>query len=242
MRATLMITLDDLKTNRDTQITVAGIIFFLLAFPLYFGISGANASSSEAMGGVADYNVNGEITYIEIADGIEYIADGDTLMIDNLHTDSVDGAEDMNIVGVRVTMSYGEDEEGSGPPTCVGPLGGQNAADTVSGTAMHAGFNESADGQNNGGNGGHDVIVEWFNSSMVDASVSGLSESEIVSQIDSMGAGLGAYSVEIGVDVEAGNAPGPGCSRSDNGEEVTYSVELIIFDYTIAPSFDEAEV
>ena len=105
-----MITLDDLKTNRDTQITVAGIIFFLLAFPLYFGISGANASSSEAMGGVADYNVNGEITYIQIADGIEYIADGDTLMIDNLHTDSVDGAEDMNIVGVRVTISYGEDE------------------------------------------------------------------------------------------------------------------------------------
>ena len=35
--------------------------------------------------------------------------------------------------------------------------------------------------------------------------VSGLSESEIVSQIDSMGAGLGAYSAEIGVSAEAGN-------------------------------------
>lgn len=236
-----MITLDDLKTNRDTQITVAGIIFFLLAFPLYFGISGANASSSEAMGGVADYNVNGEITYIQIADGIEYIADGDTLMIDNLHTDSVDGAEDMNIVGVRVTMSYGEDEETQG--TCAGPLGGQDAADTISGTAMHAGFNNTADGQNNGGNGAHDVTVEWFNSSMVGATVSGLSESEIVSQIDSMGAGLGAYSADISVSAEAGNEL-PTCpnQRTDDGEEVTYSVELIIFDYTIAPAFDEAEL
>ena len=164
-----MITLDDLKTNRDTQITVACIAFFLIIFPGYFALNGGASSGSGALGGVADYNVNGELTYIQIADGIEYIADGDTLMIDDLHTDSVDGAEDMNIVGVRVMMSYGEDEEGSGPPTCVGPLGGQNAADTISGTAMHAGFNESADGQNNGGNGAHDVTVEWFNSSMVGA-------------------------------------------------------------------------
>ena len=237
-----MITFDDLKTNRDTQITVACIAFFLLAFPLYFSMQGGNASGSGAMGGVADYNVNGELTYVQIADGIEYIADGDTFMIDDLHTDSVDGAEEMNIVGVRVVMSYGEDEEGQGPPTCVGPFGGQNDGDTISGSAMHAGFNGTADGQNNNGGGEHEVVVEWFNSSMVGATVAGLSESEIVSQIDSMGAGLGPYSAEIGVDAEAGNAPGPGCSRSDNGEEVTYSVELIVFDYTIAPVFDEAEL
>ena len=74
-------------------------------------MNGGASSGSGALGGVADYNVNGELTYIQIADGIEYIADGDTLMIDDLHTDSVDGAEDMNIVGVRVMMSYGEDEE-----------------------------------------------------------------------------------------------------------------------------------
>ena len=56
-----------------------------------------------------------------------------------------------------------------------------------------------------------------------------------------MGAGLGAYSAEIGVTAEAGNAPGA-CSRSDNGEEVTFSVELIVFEYTIAPVFDEDEL
>ena len=236
-----MITLDDLKTNRDTQITVGCIAFFLIAFPLYFGAAGANASSSGAMGGVADYNVNGELTYIEIADGIEYIADGDTLMIDNLHTDSVDGAKDMNIVGVRVTMSYGEDETAQG--VCGGPLGGQNAADTISGSANHGEYNESADGQNGGQNSAHNVTIEWFNSSMVGATISGLSETEIVEQIDSMGAGLGSYSAEIGVSAEAGNTPPPGlCSRSDEGEEVTYSVELIIFDYTIAPDFNEAEL
>lgn len=235
-----MITLDDLKSNRDTQITVGCIAFFLIAFPLYFSIAADGVSSSAGNRGVGDYQINGNLSYIQLSDGIEYIADGDTLMIDDLHTDAIDGAEDMNIVGVRVVMSYGEDEEAQG--TCAGPLGGQAAADTISGTAMHAGFNGTADGQNNGGNGEHEVVVEWFNSSMVGAEVSGLSESDIISQIDSMGAGLGAYSAEIGVSAEVGNAPGPGCSRSDNGEEVTYSVELIVFDYTIAPVFDEAEL
>lgn len=233
-----MITLDDLKSNRDTQITVVCIVFFLIAFPGYFAMKGGDASGSGAMGGVANYNVNGELTYVQIADGIEYIADGETLMIDNLHTDAVDDAEDMNIVGVRVMMSYGEDESGRGPP-CLS----QTAADTITGSATHGEFTGSADGQNGGQNGGHDVVVEWFNSSMVGATVSGLSESEIVSQIDSMGAGLGAYSADIGVTAQADGCVNPLLpDNEDNGEEVTYSVELIIFDYTIAPAFDESEL
>ena len=235
-----MITLEDLKTNRDTQITVVCIAFFLIAFPLYFSIAASGVSGVAGTRGVGDYQINGNLTYVQLTDGIEYIADGDTLMIDNLHTDAIDDAEDLNIVGVRVLMSYGEDEETQGP-SCLPGVSGQDAADTISGTAMHAGFNGTADGQNNGGSGNHEVVVEWFNSSMVGAEVSGLSESEIISQIDSMGAGLGAYSAEIGVSAEAGNAPGA-CSRSDNGEEVTFSVELIVFDYSIAPVFNEDEL
>jgi len=236
-----MITLDDLKTNRDTQITVGCIAFFLIAFPLYFSFAAGGVSSMAGGRGVGDYQINGNLTYVQLTDGIEYIADGDTYMIDDLHTDSIDDAEDMNIVGVRVVMSYGEDESGGEGIFCPG---GQDAADTISGTAIHAGFNGTADGQNNGGSGAHEVVVEWFNSSMVGAEVSGLSESEIISQIDSMGAGLGAYSAEIGVSAETGDEPSPSCTdpRTDNGEEVTFSVELIVFDYTIAPVFNEAEL
>ena len=232
-----MITLDDLKTNRDTQITVGCIVFFLIAFPLYFSFAASGVSSVAGTRGVGDYQINGNLSYVQLSDGIEYIADGDTLMIDDLHTDAIDDAEDMNIVGVRVVMSYGEDETST-----AGCLGG-NGADSISGTAMHAGFNGTADGQNNGGNGEHEVVVEWFNSSMVGAEVSGLSESEIISQIDSMGAGLGAYSAEIGVSAETGGENPPFvCQRTDNGEEVTYSVELIVFDYSIAPVFNEDEL
>jgi len=236
-----MITLDDLKTNRDTQITVGCIAFFLIAFPLYFSFAASGVSSMAGARGVGDYQINGNLTYVQLTDGIEYIADGDTYMIDDLHTDSIDDAEDLNIVGVRVLMSYGEDEDlkeyvlvQQADKMLLIPFLAQQCMPVSTVRQMAKTTVVS---------GAHEVVVEWFNSSMVGAEVSGLSESEIISQIDSMGAGLGAYSAEIGVSAEAGTRHHfPGCSRSDNGEEVTFSVELIVFEYTIAPVFNEDEL
>ena len=47
-----MITLEDLKTNRDTQITVGCIAFFLIAFPLYFSIAASGVSGVAGTRGV----------------------------------------------------------------------------------------------------------------------------------------------------------------------------------------------
>jgi hypothetical protein len=95
---------------------------------------------------------------------------------------------------------------------------------------MHGAYNTSASGTNE--NPSHTVESLWFNDSMVD-SILFLSESEIIEGVDADGAGLGAYSLDITVDAEAGQAPGPTCSREDNGEEVSYKIELIVYDYTI---------
>ena len=56
-----MYTIDDLKTDPDAQITVGCIVFFLIAFPAYFHFAAGGADGSLG-GGVADYQVNGEIT------------------------------------------------------------------------------------------------------------------------------------------------------------------------------------
>ena len=194
-----MYTIDDLKTNRDAQITVGSIVFFLLAFPIYFGMAAGNADGSLG-GGVADYQVNGEITYVLLDSGTEPIADGDTWS-DTFNTDAVSDADELNIVGVRISMSYGEDETVQGPTDA---SGGSAAADTITGTASHLEFTGSADGQNNGGSGSHEAMAVWYNESMVGAVVSGLSMDEIKAQIDSMGAGLGDHSVSISVDANAG--------------------------------------
>jgi hypothetical protein len=233
-----MYTMEDLKTNRDAQITVGSILFFVLAFPIYFGIAAGNADTDFA-GAAGDYQVSGELTYVVLDSGTESIADGDTWSM-TYNTDAVNNADELNIVGVRISMTYEEDETGGEGALCPG---GSAAADTITGTASHLTFNASGDGQNNGGNGAHDVSAIWYNESMIGANVSGLSLNEIKAQIDSMGAGLGDHTVSIAVDAEAGNEPSPNptCSRSDGGETVDYTVEMIVLDYTIEAAQGSSE-
>ena len=102
-----MYTMEDLKTNRDAQITVASILFFVLAFPIYFSIAAGNADTDFA-GAAGDYQVSGELTYVVLDSGSESIADGDTWSM-TYNTDAVNDADELNIVGVRISMSYGED-------------------------------------------------------------------------------------------------------------------------------------
>ncbi len=76
---------------------------------------------------------------------------------------------------------------------------------------------------------------------MLDSDIEGLSESEIANQLDAKGAGLGDYMVEISV-----SAQGDSCSipippqpdNEDNGEDVSYTIQLIVLDYTIVPFVD----
>ena len=229
-----MWTMDEFKRDTEKQILAVGIVFFLLAFPLYFNHVAGDESGS-ALGGTGLYEVGGEVTLVELDSGMEYVASGETWTIDDLSTDSVDGASDMNIVGVLVTLSYGEDETTTG--TCLPGTAGQPAADTISGTVIHGPHNASASGNNGDAPASHTIESIWYNDSMFGEIVL-LSESEIVQQIDSDGAGLGAYSLDITVDAEAGNTAGGGlnpCDREDNGEEVSYKIELIVYDYVIVP-------
>jgi len=235
---------EDLKNNRDKQIMAISIVFFVLAFPIYFGLAAAGADGSAGLNEVNMYEVTGELTYIELAAGDEFIANGDPLIIDDLNTDSIDGAEDLNIVGVILTMSYTEAEESSDVPPfflggCTGPTGGNVQADTITGTTMHGEFNATASGSNNGDSGSHTVESYWINQSIVGEIVV-MSKAEIISMVDADGAGLGSYEAEITVDAQSSSTAT--CDRSDEGEEVSYVIELVVFDYDIRPFFDLEEL
>ena len=234
--------IEELKNNRDKQIMAISIVFFVLSFPAYFYFAAQGVDDVSASTMVATYEIEGEPQYIELGSGDEFIADGETLSIDNLHTDSIDDADDMNIIGVRLTMTYTESEDTSG--TCIGPSSGQPAADTITGTTMHGEYNETDSGSNNGDSGSHTVEVYWIsNVSLLDEETVTMSKSDIIAEIDAGGIGLGAYMAEISVDAEAGNTPPPGlCQRSDAGEDVSYSVEIIVFDYDIKPYVDLEEL
>lgn len=234
--------LEELRNNRDKQIMALSIAFFVLSFPAYFYYAAQGADPSGASNVVGTYEIEGEPQYIELGSGDEFIADGETLSIDNLHTDSIDDADEMNIIGVRLTMSYTEAEDTSG--TCAGALSGQPAEDSITGTTMYGEYNETASGSNNGNSGSHSVEVYWIsNVSLLDEDTVTMSKSDIIAGIDAGGLGLGAYMAEISVDAEAGNTPPPGlCQRSDAGEDVAYTVEIIVFDYDIKPYVDLEEL
>ena len=230
--------MDDIKEDQMMQIQALCVVFFLLAFPSYFFLKAAATDDPSGMGGVGTYTVTPDFSEIEFASGEEMIQDGTPLTLE-LNTDSVDAAG-KNIVGVLVTMTYGEDETGADGFQCNGPNSGQNAPDTISGMASHLNYTNSADGQNQGGSGSHEVSTVWYNSSVIGDKVEGLSESQINDEL-SKGIGVGDYSIEISVDANAGNGI-VGCDRSDTGETVTYTVKLIVLDYEITPYIEIEDI
>ena len=190
----------------------------------------AGPDSLESDGGPSgDWLVEASFGTEQLADGIDYVNDGQTLTVE-MHTDAVDDAEDLNIVGVRVTLTYSEDETSSGLG-CAAPGASNPDPDTITGTVVHNEHNTSASGQNSGtGVSSHIVEVEWFNASMI-GNVSGVSKSDINNGLDVGDAGLGVYTLDVTVVVDSGG--GIGCSHTDDGEEVEYLVELITLDYSI---------
>ena len=228
--------IDDIKEDQKMQIQAVCVVFFLLAFPSYFFLKAAATDDPAGMGGLGFYEVTGEISYIDFDNGGEYIASGETLTIP-LNTDAL-SSEDQgkNIVGVLVTLSYGEDEQSQGAP-CFS----QTSPDTISVAATHLEFTNSQDGQN-GEATGHSVTTEWYNSSLIDQIVI-MEEAEIISELDADGAGLGDYSIEISVQAQADSCITPlGGDNEDNGEDVSYNIQLIVLDYDIVPWIDLSDL
>lgn len=210
-----------------------GIAAIVLLVPFSAGEIGymITKPDSSSMGGVADYTIDSNLILENLGEGSEYISDGETLDID-LHTDAISwSGENRNIVAVLVTLTYSEDET-SGGLGCAAPGASASEPDTITGTITHDNETGTASGQNQGqGESTHEILVEWYNSSLLNGTISGLSESEIAEQLDSGDAGLGAYMLNIGVDVQEGG--GIACNHNDEGEEVSYVVEVLVLEYTI---------
>ena len=218
----------DFPDNRKIRALAAAVIIPFGAFETAYVVSGPDSLSSDA-GISADWIVSANFGNETLADGLEYVNDGESIVI-NMHTDAVEGSEDFNIVGVRVTLQYSEDESSSGFG-CAVPGASNPDPDTITGTISNDRINGTASGQNSGGGvSSHTVEVEWFNESMI-GNVSGVSKSDIIGGLEGGENGLGSYTLELSVMVETGG--GAGCSHTDEGEDIEYIVELVILDYMI---------
>ena len=218
----------DFPDKRKIRALAAAVIIPFGAFETAYVVSGPDSPSSD--GGISgDWIVSANFDNETLADGLEYVNDGESTVI-NMHTDAVEGSEDFNIVGVRVTLQYSEDESSSGFG-CAVPGASNPDPDTITGTISNDKINGTASGQNSGGgDSSHTVEVEWFNESLI-GNVSGVSKSDIIEGLEGGENGLGLYTLELSVIVETGG--GPGCSHTDEGEDIEYIVELVTLDYMI---------
>ena len=168
------------KTERDAQILVAGILFFTIAFPVAFASAAAGVEGA-GLTAVGDYVVNGEVETILLEESGEYIQDGDEWPVSQT-SDAVRNEIETaggNVIGIRITLTYDEDETASGA-TC-GVAGGSAAADTITATLEHNEMTETGAGENPGS---HTVDLTWVNLSLLDEEViSGLSGSDITDQL-----------------------------------------------------------
>jgi Na+/proline symporter len=226
----------DLPDQKKLGAIAATIIVSFCAFEVTYLVTAPSNSS----GGVGDYVVIMQEDWQTLAQGTEYVSDGETLTLE-FDTDSIESwPNGDNVVGVWVTLTYSEDET-SGGLGCLASGGGAES-DTITGAITRGEFNNSESGMNSDdGAQSHFLQSTWYDEEWIDfvwfnGLVSGYSESEIEDKLDVGGVGLGDYKLDITVDVEMGGAAG--CSHSDDGEEVDYWIEVVTMSQTIIP-FDE---
>ncbi len=172
---------------------------------------------------IASYEVTGEISFHEITSGSEYILDGEDAQLEM----DISGPEDegefsmLNIVGVRATLTYSDDEQS--------PAGCGSAEDSVTGHLMYSDLHATEEVDS-----GSVVEILWYNSSIIGTTVSNMSKSAIVDMLENDEyLGFGDHFLQISVDVNKGDCIDPFRETSDDGEDVSYLWELITLDYSI---------
>ena len=215
--------MDDIKSDQRTQILVSGMVFFAIIFPLYFSFAAGSTDVSYTIGGpVGNYSVEGTYSYHTLGEGTVTVADGESESF-TVNTDMVSSEiEGKNIVGVRAILTYEDNEQA--------PLGCSTAEDDVTGHLMHEDLHMTETVQS-----GSVISIEWHDSSLVNTNVSNMSESDIEAMLDNTEMiGYGEQFLEITVDVNRGDCLSPLAETNDDGEDVTYTWELISLEYEIS--------
>jgi PAT family beta-lactamase induction signal transducer AmpG len=203
-------------------------VHFVLMLVVLASLSGClgGESGGESVNGET-YTVASTLTSVEVETKSAYYQDGQSVewSVESESVSDAIKAAGGHVVGVLVSLSYGEDET-SGGPLCTG--GEADQPDTISATVTKGEWSLSASGENPGS---HEVNLTWHNASLLSGTVEGLTVEGIESQLAFGDAALGAYDLTVLVDVDAFS--GPLCSHNDDGEEVATVVSLLVLDFTV---------
>jgi sodium/proline symporter len=207
-------------TRKISTIGAVILVVFVGGMEGSYQVFAPESSSNSSK--IATYEVSGELSFHEISSGSEYIMDGGDAQM-NMDIAETDGGEfsDLNIVGVRATLTYSDDEQS--------PAGCGSEEDSVSGHLMYSDLHATEEV-----NTGEVVEILWYNSSIIGTTVSNMSEAEVIGMLENEDyLGFGEHYLQISVNVNKGDCLDPIRETNDDGEEVTYLWELISLDYTL---------
>jgi len=211
------------------QRVVMLILVALLAIP-FAGCLGESESNTEA----ETYTLEVEWAEIPVEVKSEYYPDDEEIsweLSSDLVEQEIQDAGGI-IVGVSMVLDYPNEDETANFGLCTGLE--NNVPDLIYGTINKEEWSLT---QSEFNPGTHAVNLTWHNQSLLDEeNISGMSQNEILNQIDFGAKAYGSYGFSILVDADAFN--GELCTHTDNGEDVTSSISLLVIDLAITGGDD----
>ena len=199
-------------------------------------LAGCTQPESELGGPKGTYDIEADWTVIELESKTEYYPDNEDV---SWTLESAEFADEIeiaggNVVGILFELSYPNEDESAG----FGCTGLENdVQDIIYATAQKNEWSKDGFDTNPGG---HQVNLTWHNNSLLDlGTVSGFTQKEIHDQLAFGENALGTYNLNVTVDARAFD--GLTCTHSDNGEEVTTTVSLLVIDFTITQNNTESQ-
>ena len=181
----------------------------------------ADTDGSESSG---TFTLDVEWTEIVLETKTQYYSDEEIVSWDLTSTSVDEQIREAGgiVVGVVMSLEYPEEDESPNFGLCTGFE--DNVPDIISGTVSKNDWSLTNSDSNPGS---HEVNLTWHNQSLLEKqNISGMTKSEILSQIDYGEEALGTYSLSIVVDAQAHE--GATCSHTDNGENVQSAVALLV--------------
>ena len=205
------------------------ILVAMLAIP-FAGCLGESESNTE----VETYTLKVEWKEIPLEVKSDYYPDDEEIswvLSSDLVEEEIQDAGGI-IVGVSMVLDYPNEDETANFGLCTGLE--NNVPDLIYGTINKEDWTLT---QSEFNPGTHAVNLTWHNQSLLsEENISGMSQEEILSQIDFGEKAYGSYEFSILVDADAYN--GELCTHTDNGEEVTSSISLLVIDLAITGGND----
>ena len=199
-------------------------------------LAGCTQPESDLGGPKGTYDIEADWTVIELESKTEYYPDDEDVSWTLESTEFADEIETAggNVVGILFELSYPNEDESAGFG-CTGLE--DDVQDIIYSTAQKNEWSKDGFDTNPGG---HQVNLTWHNNSLLDlGTVSGFTQKEIHDQLAFGENALGTYNLNITVDARAFD--GLTCTHSDDGEEVTTTVSLLVIDFTITQNNTESQ-